>query len=199
MKHLLIVLLFVSSNAVAQVAAIPGRCAYHSDVTVMTRPVMLRNLPGVRVLVGEMIRWNQEDSLRDSLRAGIEQVLAGAGIHVLSEAECSRTPGSPSLLLKTEAMDSEGQKVVLEMRERACLIRSPQTCILVTNFRLETSYRIEPALFRPEGVPENADSIRAARQEEQTRCTIQEATMLQSIARELAREFVGAYKHENPD
>lgn len=192
-----LLLLPASQGAAAEVAAGADPCVLRSDLTMGTRPIMLKGLSGVRVIVSEMLRWNL-DPARDSLLAGIEQVLVGGGVRVLSEAECARTPGNPTLRVRMAYVEKE-PKVILELEERACLIRSPQVCIPVTNFRLEGSYRVRPASSRARTLPEDPDSARVLMQGEESRCMRAEAEMLESIGRELAQRFVAAYRNENPN
>lgn len=170
---------------------------FRSDLTMGTRPIMLKGLSGVRVIVSEMLRWNL-DPARDSLLAGVEQVLAAGGVRVLSEAECAGAPGNPTLRVRMGYMEKE-PKVILELEERACLIRSPQVCIPVTNFRLEGSYIVRPPPSRARKLPDDPDSARVLVQGEESRCMREEAEMLESIGRELAQRFVAAYRKENPN
>src|SRR5258705_3915311 len=139
-----ILLLTRVSNVAAQEVATPGRCVHHSDVITATVPLTMKGLPGVRVVASDRFASRQDAPLAESLRGDIERVLTQAGIRVLSEAECGRAPGHPTLYFGTE-----GTNVALEMKETACLIRRPEICTPIVNYRAGTSYAVGYPISQP--------------------------------------------------
>ncbi len=67
----------------------------------------LRALPGVYFIVENVSAAGQADGLRtDQIRQDIEFQLRRAGIHIMSEAEWSRTPGKPFLYVRVSLAKS---------------------------------------------------------------------------------------------
>jgi len=194
---LTLLLLGFSSFSGAQEIWNPDRCVTMSDVRMVNGPIVLGGLTGMRVVVSDRFSWGSDSTLADSLRVDIEHALRRGDLRILSEDECSKTPGHPSLSFR-----AGGAKVALELRETACLSRRPDSCTPIVNYGIETSYSVSEPRLGPESVTTederaHAERVRAAFEQRRKECRDQEVQILHVLAVDLTGHFVDNVKYAN--
>lgn len=198
-------LLAIGVLAPAEPVPMKPAVGFFDRIEVFSQVFSLRGIAGVVVESGAPRMSGAETRGADSAVVALRAQILGAGIRVLTKEEASRPPANPRLqvrLLPAEEHSGLHQfKLSLDLYERYCLARMPDSCTFMKTWSGETTFGVFRPPYPSGRIASEKEAVKSisAWKAQMAVADSQSVALICEFVRELGDTFIGAYRRANPD